>query len=95
MQTLNDSMLRLTLTDCNDFPTSFARSSFTFNINETTVGPMSNMIVYTGVMVSDGDITSENRNKVFSIVDAPSSTNGWFGIDPSNVSQQLCLDQSL
>ena len=89
MQSPMDSVLTLTLTDCNDFPTVFASSTLTFNINETTVGPPSNMVVYTGVTATDGDATSENRERVFSIVDAPASTNGWFGIDRNTVSAIL------
>lgn len=86
MQTPMDSVLTLTLTDCNDFPTVFASSSHTFNINEASMGPASNMNVYNGITVSDGDATIDNRNRVFSIIDSPASTNGWFGIDPSDVS---------
>lgn len=81
-----DSVLTLTLTDCNDFPTVFASSTHTFNVDEVTVGPASQMDVYSGVVVSDGDASSENRERVFSIVGAPASTIGWFGINSTDVS---------
>lgn len=81
-----DSVLTLTLTDCNDFPTVFTSPTHTFNVDEVTVGPATNTDVYSGIVVSDGDASSENRERVFSIIDAPSSTNGWFGIDRDSVS---------
>lgn len=51
------------------------------------MGPATSTDAYTEIAVSDADVSSENMNGVFSIVDAPGSTNGWFGIDPTNVRQ--------
>lgn len=43
------------------------------------------MEVFTGLVVTDGDTSSENRVAVFSIIGAPASTNGWFGVDSNTV----------
>ena len=85
-QTPVDSVLNLTLTDCNDFGPVFSMLSYTFNIDEAIVGPTTSMDVFSGIAITDGDATSVNRIATFSIIDAPSSTNGWFGIDPDTVS---------
>lgn len=85
-QTPVDSVLNLTLTDCNDLGPIFSMLSYTFNIDEAIVGPATNMDAFTGISVTDGDATSVNRMRAFSIIDAPSSTLGWFGIDPDTVS---------
>ena len=79
-------MITFTVTDCNDFPTVFSAPLYTFSIDEAVTGPAANMEVFTGIMTSDGDATAANRVPLFSIVDAPSSTYGWFGIDSSSVS---------
>ncbi len=56
-----------------------------FTIAERTTAPAANEDVYTGIMVTDGDATSGNRVRVFSIDGAPATTNGWFGIDSATV----------
>ncbi len=78
--------MSLTLTDCNDFGPVFSMPSYTFNIDEAIIGPATNDDVFIGISVTDSDATSVNRMRTFSIVGAPSSTNGWFGINPDTVS---------
>ena len=78
--------MNLTLRDCNDFSPVFSMPSYTFNIDEATVGPTSNTDVFSGILITDGDATIENARSTFSIAGAPSSTNGWFGINPDTVS---------
>lgn len=88
VQTPQDAFISFTLTDCNDFATVFSAPLYSFTIDEAIAGPAANMDVFTGIVTTDGDATSVNSVKTFSIVDAPSSTNGWFGVDPNTV--RLC-----
>lgn len=80
-----DAVLTLTLTDCNDLPTVFTNTFHSFSINEAITGPSSDMEVYTGLSVTDGDTSSVNRVAVFSIVGA-GLINSWFGVDSNTVS---------
>lgn len=82
LRTPVDAVLSFTLTDCNDHPTVFEDTPYAFTMAERTASPASNEDIYNSTSVSDGDASSANRLRTFSIVSSP---NTWFGIDSNTV----------
>ena len=81
----------VTVTDCNDFPPVFSSDEYQLVLPERTSAATSNENVFSGISVTDGDLTAANSASVFSIVGAPASTNSWFGINPQTVSTSYLL----
>ena len=81
-----DATFTLTMTDCNDLPTLFTSTAYSFFVSEAITGPGTDTVVYTGLAVTDGDGTAANRDAVFSVQGFSQSTRGWFNVDPATVS---------
>ena len=91
-QSPNDTIITLTVTDCNDHPPVPSQTSYAFTLAERVTAPGSNENVFTGISVTDNDASAANRAMVFDVVGGVSSANNWFDINPTSVSCTVCGD---